>query len=789
MLDPDADTRPDDILIVLRDYARYQNAIRETARVYGLPVALHPGHALGDTPPIRELISLITLHDTNINLTDFLRRPLMDALGSAYFNIAGIGRRETELLDRISREFAVVGGRGAWLEAIDLAAQEQVAGEDDDMRKRPALIDEPMREHLRTSLSAFFDAVTPPARATVKMYVAWLEDVIGHDPLMNPDEIEDDSPGTLDMIRQVRRKAPAHVISRDLAALEEFKKVLKSLLSAQLLLRTLEQTRDEITWAEFLADLRSTVERTTIENAPEREGRILITTVTDARGLPHKHVFVPGLSEGIFPLRQPEDPLYLDSERRQLSDSGAGILAASERAADDGLFYEMISLARDTLTLSRPTVKDGAPWVESHLWRAVADVFDDAADRIAASEIRIGEITGITEASTPQEVALAVAHGFTDNAPSTELTGAYNWLLERAPALWHSTLRGTIVESERISASLHSRYTGLITDEVLLAELQRILGPEHRWSASQLNDYGICPFRFFAGRILHLKALEDPQTGMDARQLGSVNHSILEKTYAQLAQQGITIEKSNVDHALSVLEATAAAVLADAPATFGFRASPMWEEEKTVLLDRLRALVRHDFTKLNAQLGRKKFEMQTRQPYRMETPFGIGGHGMLINLEDDMLPIYVRGFIDRIDRMGDDVVVLDYKTGKSQIKLDELQEGRNFQILLYLLATQKILDSRRDNEPDVPQSALGGYFLHIREPKSSGELFTEKPEHRIIAQHARNTIARHIKRARAGDFTVSPSKVTDKKRCTSFCEFYRLCRVAITDVEKPEPRL
>ncbi|MEM6529209.1 MAG: UvrD-helicase domain-containing protein, partial [Chloroflexota bacterium] len=398
LLDPDADTRPDDILIVLRDYARYQNAIRETARVYGLPVALHPGHALGDTPPIRELISLITLHDTNINLTDFLRRPLMDALGSAYFNIAGIGRRETELLDRISREFAVVGGRGAWLEAIDLAAQEQVTGEDDDMRKRPALIDEPMREHLRTSLSAFFDAVTPPAQATVKMYVAWLEDVIGHDPLTNPDVTEDDSPGTLDMIRQVRRKAPAHVISRDLAALEEFKKVLKSLLSAQLLLRTLEQTRDEITWAEFLADLRSTVERTTIENAPEREGRILITTVTDARGLPHKHVFVPGLSEGIFPLRQPEDPLYLDSERRQLSNSGAGILAASERAADDGLFYEMISLARDTLTLSRPTVKDGAPWVESHLWRAVADVFDDAADRIAASEIRIGEITGITEA-------------------------------------------------------------------------------------------------------------------------------------------------------------------------------------------------------------------------------------------------------------------------------------------------------------------------------------------------------------------------------------------------------
>ena len=36
-----------------------------------------------------------------------------------------------------------------------------------------------------------------------------------------------------------------------------------------------------------------------------------------------------------------------------------------------GLFYELISLPTESLTLSRPTIQGGKVWLESHLWRAV----------------------------------------------------------------------------------------------------------------------------------------------------------------------------------------------------------------------------------------------------------------------------------------------------------------------------------------------------------------------------------------------------------------------------------
>ena len=40
--------------------------------------------------------------------------------------------------------------------------------------------------------------------------------------------------------------------------------------------------------------------------------------------------------------------------------------------------------------------------------------------------------------------------------------------------------------------------------------------------------WGLCGFRFFSRRLLHLEPYEEPESGLDALQLGSLNHKILE---------------------------------------------------------------------------------------------------------------------------------------------------------------------------------------------------------------------------------------------------------------------
>ena len=57
----------------------------------------------------------------------------------------------------------------------------------------------------------------------------------------------------------------------------------------------------------------------TDEPPADRYGRVLVTTLDDARGRSCRVVFVPGLAERIFPQRPREDPLLLDAARAQLS--------------------------------------------------------------------------------------------------------------------------------------------------------------------------------------------------------------------------------------------------------------------------------------------------------------------------------------------------------------------------------------------------------------------------------------------------------------------------------------
>lgn len=785
----DGNTRPEDVLVVLRDYERYRDHLQNIGRAYDLPLAMHLGEPLAETPPIRALMDLITLHDPHLNLTDFLYRPLLDALRSPYFQPAGIDADGVQQLDRICREFTVVGGLDNWLDAINRAAEPRIVGMDeDDARQLPALIDADTRDQLTAALERFCTAVTPPAQAAMTEYVAWLEGLIGDDPQIDPDHADDTpQPGTLNMVGNIRRTAPRHVIARDIAAMNEFKRVLRDMLGAQILLTTLEDTSAVITWADFLADLRTAVERAAIDNRPQRSGRVLVTTATDARGLPHKHVFVMGLSEGVFPLRLAEDPLYLDNERQMLSDAGLSLKTTAERAADDGLFYELISLARGALTLSRPTVRDGAPWIESHLWRAAAAVFTDADDLITAGETRISAVVGVEDAATTEEVAAAVAGDLTNAKPHPATPGAYNWLLHHHPALWEAVRVGRNVEASRFAATGYDRYTGLIQDDALRERLHQLLGSAYRWSASKLNDYGACPFRFFAGRVLHLDELEAPQIGMDARQLGSLNHTILERTYRRLAAQNITITPENTDAAITVLDEVAEDVLTAAPQRLGFRESPVWEQEKRVLLRDLRALVQHDFNEMATQLAKKGFGTRPRIPYQTETAFGIGGQGALMDIGNEN--VFIVGYIDRIDRFGDDVIVLDYKTGTTRISLDELQAGRNFQIMLYIVAAQGILDAKRGREPNAPQRVAGGFFYHIRGQNTSGELVQANDDHETLITQAQHTIGAYIRQARAGNFIVRPSKRAANGRCTPYCAFYRLCRLAVTDPNKPEPGL
>ena len=497
---------------------------------------------------------------------------------------------------------------------------------------------------------------------------------------------------------------------------------------------------------------------------------VLITTVFEARGLPHKHLFIMGLSEGVFPARQTEDPLYSDAERESLTQMGIRVETAAARNKDQGLFYEMCALAEETLTLSRPTRDDnGNDWAESVFWKRAVEVLDGAQPET----LRVGAVPALEKAASQRELLVSMSHALNDpNAlPNPMLTAAIASL--RETAIWQNVLRGRHIELMRESVGMpFDRFSGVLRHPDLLAAVQQSLGPDKKWSATQFNDLGLCGFRFFSRRLLHLEPYEEPESGLDALQLGSLNHKILEDTYARIAAEGLSINPDHADAALHILEEEAARILETAPQTFKFHATPFWEQEKSNLMDKLRRLVQLDFS--DDSPIRKLADGDNRFPAQLEAGFGYNGEPLLA-IDGPAGTLLARGFIDRLDEVDGTVVIVDYKSGSSTPSNKDMQEGRNYQMLLYMLATEQLLA-----QADGDYQLKGGLFWSIQKNEAGGKVSADDE----VIEMARKALHQRVLDARAGNFPNQPSKMSNGK-CAHYCEFSQFCRLTRANLRKP----
>lgn len=767
--------QPDEILIALRDWPRYHSYIEMYARLYQLPLLLHYGQPLYQNPAITVLMNILSLPKKNPDLiTAFRRRDLLDILRSPYVQVSGFSDELIDLLDKVSQEMQVLGGRQNWFDAIRDAAKDPEDYDFEDEETGKKLLTAQQESDLSLALQDFFRNIMPPDRATHQYYVEWLENLIGPDTLENPDDDEDLQPHhayTFKMpycIRAITDNPDMErIINRDTAALNHFKDLLAGMLSTQELLRTaLGDESTSIAWQDFFDDIQSAVKNTTpAQRNPIRSGRVLVTTATEARGLPHDHVYILGLSEGIFPAEQAEDPIYLDTERIRLRERGVLLQTQAERADDDGIFYELISLPRQSLTLSRPHVREGKYWVESHLWRMTRAVFSN----LQPAKIGIGEVVSAAEVTSLDEAVLALAGAMSDtNAEKQDVVELYQWLIQAHGDYWQHIQEGRNTELSRMAYTPHNEFSGYIQHPDLIEIIADKLDENFIWSATRLNAYGVCPFRFFAGYILNLEELKEPEEGMDQLQLGSLNHEILENTYKAVQQEKMSIIPDNIGMALEILDEIAAEKFKAAPQKHHFRVSALWEEQQDVILRRLRLLVQRDFSD-DSPLN--KFG-NNRRPFALEMRFGFGDN-LRIPVGDSS--IRVRGIIDRIDISDDKLIIVDYKSGTTQINPSHMAEGRNFQMMVYLLALNE-----RIKQKGWHYHIAGGTFWHIRNQETSKlmEIETGLEDEETITD-AKLHLVRYLAQMRSGKFAVHPSKPTDN-RCTSYCEFYQLCRLSNT---------
>ncbi len=765
--------QPDNILIALRDWETYAPLIRSGFKRLNMPVVFHRAEPLIENPAITAILALLDLPSG-----DFRRRDLLDVLRSPYFEIPGIGSDEAATLEKLSFSHVITGGQNRWISALDAEISHvgATASVDEDESTQPDSTLEALLS-LRNALQTFFEEIAPPPDSDFETYALWLENLLGEDDytiddweLGTSESVQDAFLYHLNLPARIRASQDRHLVERDIATLDRMKAALRSLLSADMLAKSfgIQTPRDFVS---FLTSLRAAVETDYIEGR-QRDGHVLVTVVNDARGVPHRHLFVPGLSEGVFPAPAPEDPLLLDEERLQLRASGIALSTQAERTDDFGIFYELINQAKVSITLTRPTVKNGAPWVESPLWRSVVSLFE----ALQITRLKPGDLhpPELAPALADAVVALAGAAGRRDTAFVAWLANNHPALVHRLQSSWHS-------EQDRMRRR-RSPYNGQLQEATLVQTVGEMLDESYLWSASQLDLIGSCGFRFFAGRILNLEPIIEPQIGPDAPMRGSISHKILEQVYRHLGANGRQPDLDHLEDALVVLEQIALQVLENAPITFGFAPPPLWHQESTALRQRLQKVLRADFEqkmKLNKQFsGRRRLSAQELH---------FGEDSLLTIALDEEVSIRLRGMIDRIDLSedGNRVLIIDYKSGSESglPTLKQYTQGRSFQMMTYLLVARELLGARE----------IGGAFLSLRDAQSSDVLWLDElPEgmsgKTLDSTTGKAALAGYVRHVREGDFSAESNGIEEGK-CHLYCDYAKLCRIHVMERRQPRPRI
>ncbi len=430
------------------------------------------------------------------------------------------------------------------------------------------------------------------------------------------------------------------VLAADARALERLQALAAGLAAA------LPAPRPPAAWAELL---RREADAESLAIPLGQEGGGLLLGNPFSLRLPELHtVFVCGLNEGQFPPAFREDPLLRDGERRAL---GGALPDRRQRLARERyLFY---------VACTRPAARLWLSWAER-----------DAAGRPLAPSQFLSELRRLSPGwPEPRHLpALAMAEKLRDPVDRRALlrdrllAGARR----EAPALATAAEAWLRAQGEgpRLDAAARPRHEPPLAGHPALgAHLEGML----RLSASRLEAFAECPYRYLGTHLLGLEAAEDFEPGV--REEGSLLHRILELAYAEGTAPG--------PEGLAALHERA---IGDLAAAMPGLASPRFRAGDARRLRLLAGFLARDAARI-AACG------FSPRPGGAELRFALPLAELPGGPDAADAGVLVTGVVDRVDAdAAARELVIDYKRGKTEIEPPATEAPRRFQLALYAIA-------------------------------------------------------------------------------------------------------
>ena len=304
------------------------------------------------------------------------------------------------------------------------------------------------------------------------------------------------------------------------------------------------------------------------------------------------------------------------------------------------------------------------------------------------------------------------------------------------------------------------------------------------FSATHLEQYASCPFRFFLEQVLGVEPLVDLTLEFDVLERGRLAHDVLAIFHRRVNERfgrpasPLDLDAAEYDRLLEAALKEATPPPSDNPVEaalceVGRRQLVQWLGQYRSQLEKYAGLWQGFDTPMAPELFEVSFGRDNEPPSTNRwLEFSSGGQIVRIS-----------GRIDRIDTgivAGHSVFnIIDYKTGGAiQLTPETVARGTTLQLPLYALAVVDLSLSDRDA---VPWQAA---YWYLRDdgikPRQALRMYRDvegrielEPKWEQMRGGLAGTVLALVRGIRSGGFAVCSAD----DRCTSYCPLSTVCRV------------
>jgi len=663
-----------DILVLVRDLSQYQHLIATSFREHGLQFFVDVRRPAMHHPLLQWLRAIFAI----------ARRKWQsdDVIALLKTGLAGVSLDEADEVENYCLQHGLTG-EVAWEQADAWAmVRGMVQLEDSDEMievdgAEPSRIDK-VRQELLTKLRPFLDVVLHQPRLTFKQIAVALF------KLMDRFQVRPKIDEWIKAARDANQLEVAAEHEQTWSSLVELFDELVDLLGPH-----------EVSFDDFVQTLEAGLEQFDFALTPPTLDQIEVGEIDRSRAVDTKTAFVLGLAEGSFPMVSSEQTVLTDTDRGLLRRRSIELDDDTTRRLLDERFLGYLAFTRSSerLILTRPSSDtSGKPLNASPFWDRLGGLFTDLDAGTSLAPCYAHDKPGCI--ATPRQLVTGLMRwARREGSAVTETDPTWS-------ALYDALARRAVTSDVAIKLR-HQAWPALSykNDAVLSPAVAGELFPSPlQATVSRIETFAACPFKHFAQYGLQLKSRE--VRDFSFADAGMAYHRILDEIVTDLLKTKSHWKDLTDDQAVEKIAATAAAVVKDLHnEVFASSARNRYlfkriERTLAQVIASQRALADH----------------QSLRPSRAGVKFGSAGDKLQSPLIETpkKRTVHLHGRIDRIDQVPGQPLfsIVDYKSGKSELRLQDVYHGLAMQLLAYMLVL-------RENKAGKQITPIGAFYYKV----------------------------------------------------------------------------